>query len=32
MLEMTTSYGAEGVVLFKSIGLLEGQVMPADQL
>jgi len=25
MLEMTTSYGAEGVVLFKGIELLQGQ-------
>lgn len=27
MLEMTTSYGAEGVILFKDIELLRGQVM-----
>ncbi len=27
MLEMTTSYGAEGVVLFKDIQLVEGQAM-----
>jgi hypothetical protein len=36
MLEMTTSYGAEGVVLFKRIELLEGQAMknstPSDPL
>jgi hypothetical protein len=36
MLEMTTSYGAEGVVLFKGIELLDGQAMinsmPADPL